>query len=177
MKITTEQIWKDYYTELYFFTMKKVKNQDAVNEVIQNAFIKIHNNIGTIRDESKVKAWTYQIVRNEINNLFNQDKKLQETSNLSDFVSGSTINDLCCLDRFIDELPQNYRQVLQLVYQEGITMNEAAEQLDISLANVKARIRRSKKILKENFNECCKFRFDNNGKLVGESNCTVCEAV
>lgn len=178
MKLTTEQIWNEHYTGLYFFTMKKVKNQDAVNEVIQNTFIKIHSNIGTVRNPSKVKAWTYQIVRNEINNLFNQNKKLRETALLpSGFNSVLTTNDLCCLDRFIEELPENYKQVIKLVYLDGKTMNDTAEELNISLANVKARIRRSKKSLKENFNKCCKFRFDKNGKLVGEANCEACDSV
>ena len=31
-------------------------------------------------------------------------------------------------------------------------------------------------ILKQKFNECCKYEFDKDGKLIGESNCSICKS-
>lgn len=61
-----------------------------------------------------------------------------------------------------------------MVYIKGLKQKDVAIELNISLENTKARIRRAKDILKQKFKECCKYEFDKAGKLTGESNCSVC---
>lgn len=89
--------------------------------------------------------------------------------------SGTEKNEAyCCFDNFINELPLIYKEPIELVYIKGKKQQQVAEILDISLANVKARIRRAKGILKKNFSECCKYEFDKNGSLIGEADCSKC---
>lgn len=172
MKIETITIWETFNTQLYFFILKKVKNKDAANEVLQNSFLKIHQNIDTLKDSEKVKAWTFQIVRNEIANYFTAESKTVQKSSFDILTNSENYEELCCFDRFVENLPKKYKEVIELVYFEGKKQADAAKVIGISLANVKVRIRRAKAILTKNFNECCKFEINEEGKLVGESNCT-----
>ena len=174
MKMETTAIWESFNSEIYFFTLKKVKDTDITNEVIQNSFLKIHQSIGTLKDPNKIKAWVFQIVRNEIANHFNERSKSDLSPKVEIFTSSNGYTDLCCLDRFINSLPEQYKEVVDLVYLKGKTQIEAAELIGIGLANVKARIRRAKLILINNFNTCCKFQLNAEGKLVGDSNCSSC---
>ena len=96
---------------------------------------------------------------------FERDQKIQ----LNNF------SEVCCFDKFIEDLPIKYKETIELVYLNGKKQSEAAKILEISLANVKARIRRAKKMLQEKFHTCCKFEFDKNGNLVGESDCPTCQ--
>ncbi|MGM1057096.1 MAG: sigma-70 family RNA polymerase sigma factor [Bacteroidota bacterium] len=171
----TITIWKTFNSEIYFFILKKVKNKDVANEILQNSFLKIHQNINQLKDSEKVRAWSFQIVRNEIANHFNNESKTYHSMNFNLLKNPDSYKEFCCFDRFISNLPKEYKEVIELVYIKGKKQNEVAELVGISLANVKARIRRAKAILKINFNECCKFELNEEGKLTGESNCAFCD--
>lgn len=175
MKMETITIWTAFNSEIYFFILKKVKNKDAANEIFQNSFLKIHQNIRQLKDSNKVKAWSFQIVRNEIANYFNDQSRTFHNMNFDTLKNTENFKDFCCFDRFISNLPQDYKEVIELVYIKGKKQVEVAEFMGISLANVKARIRRAKAILKINFNECCKFELNEDGKLIGEPNCAFCD--
>ncbi|MEM1121849.1 MAG: sigma factor-like helix-turn-helix DNA-binding protein, partial [Bacteroidota bacterium] len=66
------------------------------------------------------------------------------------------------------------QEAIEMVYIQGHKQNEVAKILGISLENTKARIRRAKEMLKQNFQACCKYEVNKAGKLVGEANCSVC---
>lgn len=173
----TNTIWEGFNEQLYFFILKRVQDKEVANDVFQETFLKIHSRNHQLRDEKKLKAWVYQIARNEIINHYNT-KPL--SANEPIFESQLTDEQLqaheqiCCFDKFITQLPPNYKTVIELVYLKGMKQQEVAVQLNISLANVKARLRRAKELLKEKFNTCCKYKVNKKGKLTGESNCQQC---
>jgi RNA polymerase sigma-70 factor (ECF subfamily) len=171
----TQNIWKQFNEELYFFILKKVKNEAATNDIFQNTFLKIHKNLHQLNDEEKLKAWVFQIARNEITNYFKQESVYVAVTKETKEIESENYENICCFDKFINDLPLIYKEPIELVYLKGKKQYEVSEILNISLANVKARIRRAKDILKKNFNECCKYQFDKNGSLIGEPNCSKCD--
>jgi RNA polymerase sigma-70 factor (ECF subfamily) len=175
MAIETIDIWNKFNSEIYFFILKKTKDTDVTNEILQNSFLKIHQNLENVKNPEKIKSWVFQIVRNEIANYYNSNLKTSHTPGLQFETSSENYLDLCCFDRFMSNLPEGYKEVIQWVYIDGKTQLEVAEIMGLSLANVKARVRRAKMILIQNFNECCKFSINDEGKLVGESNCSRCQ--
>jgi RNA polymerase sigma-70 factor (ECF subfamily) len=175
LNMETQKIWKQFNDTLYFFILKKVKNENAANDIFQNTFLKIHNNLHQLKEEEKAKAWVFQIARNEIANHFKKESKYIAPIEEITEVNFERNEAYCCFDRFINDLPSIYKETVELVYIKGKKQDEAAKILEISLANVKARIRRSKDILKEKFSECCKYEFDKNGSLIGEPDCSSCK--
>lgn len=177
-----ENVFSDYRREVYYFILKKVKNEDIASDIFQNTFLKAYENQHQIKDQNKIRAWLFQITRNEIADYYNQESvyvsKFDDT-NLSLAKEPAIFNSdqFCCYETFINDLPKIYKNVIELVYIEGKKQKEAAEILDITLSNVKARISRAKLILKKNFNECCQFELDEDGNLTGEPDCIKCDAV
>lgn len=171
----TQKIWNTFNDELYFFILKKVKDKDATNDIFQNTFLKIHKNLSKLKSEDKVKAWVFQIARNEINNHYNSESIYVEKSQVEKEIPSQIYDHVCCFDTFINDLPKIYKQVIELIYIKGLKQLKVAEELGISLANVKIRIKRAKEILKIKFSECCKYEFNKSGKLIGEPNCSVCK--
>lgn len=171
----TQKIWRTFNDELYFFILKKVKNKDTANDIFQNTFLKIHNNLSKLKNNEKVKAWIFQIARNEIANHFNKESLYVESISENEEVSTQAYQHICCFDNFMNELPEPYNQVIELIYVKGKKQKEVAQELNISLENVKIRIKRAKDLLKKKFHECCKFKFDKRNKLIGETNCSICE--
>lgn len=170
----TQKIWDNFNDELYFFILKKVKDKDVTNDIFQNTFLKIHNNLSNLEKEEKARAWVFQIARNEIFNHFNKESVYVQKLGANKEISSEKYDHICCFDKFINDLPEIYKQVIELIYIKGHKQKDVAKELEISLENVKARIKRAKAILKKKFNECCKYELDKNGKLIGESNCSIC---
>ncbi|ADV50485.1 RNA polymerase, sigma subunit, SigZ [Cellulophaga algicola DSM 14237] len=172
----TQKIWNKFNDELYFFILKKTKNREHTNDIFQNTFLKIHENVSKLKEEEKARAWIFQIARNEIANYYTKEAiyVAQLTPNINE--SSEEYQPICCFDNFINDLPEIYKQVIALIYIKGQKQKDIATQLDISLENVKARVKRAKDILKNKLNTCCKYEFDKKGKLTGASNCAVCKA-
>lgn len=171
----TQEIWDRFNNEVYFFILKKVNDKTATGDIFQNTFLKVHKNRSQLQDETKLRAWVFQIARNEIANHFNKESLYVAKTHTDTDTPLQNYQHICCFDKFITDLPKIYRDVIELVYIQGKKQHDAAEILDISLVNVKGRVRRAKDILKKNFNECCKYELDKNGRLTGESNCAVCQ--
>lgn len=167
----SREIYQKYYSALYFFILKRVKNEVATQDILQTTFLKIHEKKHQLKDVTKLKAWVFQIARNEIINHFND----LDTQPLNEVPAEMVAETACCLDRFIEELPTPYQIVVTLVYLEGKNQQEAAELLGLTLAAIKARIRRAKEILKEQFIVCCKYQLNDKNQLVGEPDCEVCD--
>ncbi len=177
MEINTQNIWRSQGDELFFFILKRIRNEEAAREILQNSFLKIHKNLPQLRDENRLRAWVFQIVRNEIVNFYKQKPVLAGEEHI--LRSEDSENDLipdsfCCFEKFIADLPEKLHLVVEEVYLKGKSQQQTAEKLGLSLANTKARIRRAKNILKQNFQECCKYQLDEQGQLTGEPDCGSC---
>jgi RNA polymerase sigma-70 factor, ECF subfamily len=171
----TQNIWDNFNEELYFFILKNVKDKNIANDIFQNTFLKIHNNLGTLKEQEKVKSWVFQIARNETINHFNKEKLYTSEIETLEEIPAQNYQHICCFDKFINNLPEIQKQVIELIYIKGLMQKDVAKHLDVSLENVKIRVKRAKDTLKKNFNECCKYEINKEGKLFGESNCSTCK--
>lgn len=70
MEKEIEYIWADLHQELRSFIHKKVNDADLSEDLLQDVFLKIHQNIHALADSSKLTAWVYQITRNTIADHF-----------------------------------------------------------------------------------------------------------
>jgi RNA polymerase sigma-70 factor, ECF subfamily len=68
--------------------------------------------------------------------------------------------------RMIYSLPEPYREALVLTEFDGLSQQQLAERLGISLSGAKSRVQRGRQQLKEMLHECCTFEFDRRGKVI-----------
>jgi len=149
----------------------------ATKDIVQNTFIKVHKHLYTLKDSKKVKSWLFQIARNELANYYKINAPYTSEKKSEYIQNFYTDTDFCCFERFLEELPESYKKVVKLVYLEGKTNSDAANELQLSLANVKAQIRRSKSFLKQRFQECCNYDINKSGKLIGKPDCVFCYSI
>lgn len=173
--MTTEEIWTTYKAPLYFFIRKRVSLREDAEEVLQNTFVKIHQNLHSLRHPEKVRAWAFQIARNALADSFK--KRVKTVASVDWNMAAPEYeppSEVCCFEQCIQALPKLYKQVITLVYLEGKSQKQAAEALAISLSNTKARIRRAKQWLAHHLKACCGYTTNTDGKLVGEPDCALC---
>jgi RNA polymerase sigma-70 factor (ECF subfamily) len=179
MNSKTEKIWKEFQTKLRQFILKRVSDKDVAEDILQEVFIKIHSHIQTLKDESKLQNWIYQITRNSIIDYYRSRKNMTKVSEILMVSESSFDNDFNeltnCVSVLIDYLPKAYRQALILTVYQGLTQKDAGEKLGISLSGAKSRVQRARRKLKNMLLECCHNQLQQVGITIDyQSECNYC---
>ena len=61
-----ENIWKQFHQQLLGFIASKVNDQAMAEDILQDVFIKVLNNIDSLSAADKLQPWLYQICRHAI---------------------------------------------------------------------------------------------------------------
>ncbi len=170
----TEQLWKEFNQELLGFINSKVSTKELAEDILQEVFIKIHQNVNTIRDDQKISSWIYQITRNTIIDYYRKRKlnttELNIESNLVDEGEASASNISNCLKPFIHRLPEKYKEVLLETTYQNVSQKDFAEKHNLSYSAAKSRVQRARRELKAFFIDCCAVESDQYGNVIS-SNC------
>jgi RNA polymerase sigma-70 factor (ECF subfamily) len=89
-----------------------------------------------------------------------------EDEDSSDVTGEAGIQFSRCLEPLMRELPEQYREALTLTELKGLTQNEAAQKLGLSIPGMKSRVQRGRGKLKDIILDCCSVEFDRRGGLV-----------
>ena len=152
--IPTEKIWQDFGVDLRRFVYSKVSDKEIVNDIIQNIFFKIHSNINSLKDNSKLGSWLFQIARNSIMDYYRGKKKAQrllENLKKEEFFIENTSSEILqyCMDFFISRLPQKYKDALIFTEFNGNSQQELSKKEGISISASKSRVQRARQKLKQ----------------------------
>lgn len=186
-RVQTEAVWELLSTKLKSFIRSRVANEQTAEDILQEAFLRIHQRLATLGDEERVEAWVYQIVRNLITDHYRakgrsrKDTPLEiepqqpvepDASNRNEEVAG-------WLPAAIENLPDGYRQAVDLYELQGVSQAEIAAQLGISLSGAKSRVQRGREKLKQVLERCCRFDLDRRGNVLAcepkSKGCDYCE--
>ncbi len=179
--MNTHEIWIKYSEDLKRFILSKVKDEATADDILQDAFFRIHSKIATLKDASKLKPWVFTIARNT---MYDHFKALGKTITFDvvDVVFEDDENEHSerdCLPGIIKNLPKKYRTPLFLYDIKGIKQQEIAAQLNLPLSTVKSQVQRGRKLIMKGYMDCCGYTVNEKGKLVGEikekEDCKVCK--
>lgn len=158
-------IIKKYQEKTFNYVYSQVKDYDEAFDITQEIFIMTIEALRSFRRESKFSTWFYSIMVNYCKNYRKKNRRyslvpingskgdeeynLQLTDERENPEKEVIMNDsLRILREEISRLPDDYRDILMLRDIEGLSYNEVAEILGISLSNVKVRIHRGREFLK-----------------------------
>jgi len=171
--LTTLDVWNQFSGQLHNFIRKRVSDPRDADDILQDVFVKLHTRIETLRDEDRVASWVYQIARNALIDHYRvRDRKvdlsLAEMLPVEDEPeqNDAELHIAHYLADLIDELPEKYREAVQLSEIKGFTQKETAEKLGLSLSGAKSRVQRGRAMLRQMLLECCHFEFDRRGTLI-----------
>jgi RNA polymerase sigma-70 factor (ECF subfamily) len=141
-------------------------DEDA-EDVLQEAFIKAFRSLSGFKGKSKFSTWLYRITvnlalmklrRKKIDSV-SLDKPISigeetvqrefEDESLDPLEELIESESMGILDKAIDDLPKSYRAVFVLRHVEGLSTEETARILGISVPAVKSRLHRTRIALKE----------------------------
>ncbi len=165
--------WGQFSNELLNYIKKRVKNDHDAEDILQDVFIKIYKNFEKLNDHRKLKAWMYKITNNTIIDFYRKSKDpMIQFEKVESVIANShqlqNMNDeiISCLIQFINELPDNYREPLEMHDLKGIKHQDISKHLSISISGSKTRVHRGREKLREILSNCCKIEFDAYGNVV-----------
>jgi RNA polymerase sigma-70 factor (ECF subfamily) len=151
---------KKHYQVLFRFALSITKgNEDLASDVLQNALLKAFLNISSFEGRSSFTSWLWVIIRNEFISLLRKEAG-ELISSDNDFASDqpdtesvSVENNLMLeqrkenLHKMIDQLPENYREIVMMIEMSGMSYVEASEYLGVPVGSVKSRLSRAREEL------------------------------
>lgn len=166
-----EHIWRTYHKQLLSFIRKRVSDSALAEDLLQEVFIKIHNNIDTLQEGKKIKAWLFQITRNVIIDHYRRCENHEDADiqvlEMEDENDANAMADIqTCIVPMIKSLPEDYRDALLLSELNGLSQKELSEKLHISYSAAKSRVQRGRNLLKEALSKCCSFQKDSKGRII-----------
>ncbi len=177
MVIDFWDIYYSYHDRVKKFIFTLVKDEWAADDLIQETFIRVQNNLNHLRDGSKLKPWIFRISYNLCQDHFRKLSKLPENEAalivkkeiLTEPLFQKEFEQLqmgACVQDKIGFLPESYQTVIVLHDLMEFRHQEIAEIMDISVENVKVRLHRARKKLKMILEEHCSFEVDERNVLV-----------
>ena len=159
--------WKEffdsYYGALCNHCSRIVPERSAVEDIVQEVFIKIWDGNVVFENENALSAYLYRSVTNNalkyLRDTHVEEERLQQwceaEQDMSEDEFSSVVQEevLRKLRELIDQLPAERRKIL-LMSMEGMKGEEIAEQLGVSINTVKQQKYRAYKFIKERLGDC-----------------------
>ncbi|MBQ8127300.1 MAG: sigma-70 family RNA polymerase sigma factor [Prevotella sp.] len=150
------ELYKAYAQRMRGVCRRYVSDEQAVSDVLHDAFVIIFTSFDKLRDDRRAEAWMMSITRNVASKYKDHLSKmalvpLEEAGHLqmpegeSD-VRGVPLEDVLQL---VDRLPEGYGQVFRLSVFEGMSHKEIAVALGIEPHSSSSQLARAKKMLRK----------------------------
>ena len=153
-------IYEKYKYLMFSIAMDVLNDKFAAEDAVQEAFLKILKNSNKVDDIDSIrtKRLVITIAKNSAIDIYRKQRKIWNTEIEMDMVSivrQSNIYTIEDDEKFleIEGLPDMYKEVLILKYSSEFSNTEIAELLEISEMNVRKRISRARKLLKQKLDE------------------------
>jgi RNA polymerase sigma-70 factor, ECF subfamily len=180
-QIDTGKLYEDFSKPLKAFIQKRVNDSALAEDLLHDVFLKIHNQIDSVKDTDKLASWIYRIAQNSIIDSFRKKKEMIPHEEDPMIAAPDQVNDAAerlapTLKRMVGQLPAKYKEAIWLADFEGVQQTQLAKRWSISISAAKSRVQRARKMLKDLLLQCCHFEFDRYGTVFDyrSRKCTNC---
>jgi RNA polymerase sigma-70 factor (ECF subfamily) len=177
-----EELVKRYDRNVFRIAQHITQNREDAEDVVQEAFLKAYGNLEQFQEQSKFYTWLVRIAVNEaLMKLrrrrpermvsLDEDVKTEDDTlprevadwspNPEQMYNQSELRDI--LTRTIQGLPAGFRTVFVLRDVEGLSTEETAQALDLSIPAVKSRLLRARLQLRERLSRYFRQRASGDG--------------
>jgi RNA polymerase sigma-70 factor (ECF subfamily) len=165
-----EKIIQKYQSKVFGLIYNMTKNQNEIEDLAQEVFIKIYKNLGKFKGESSLYTWIYKITVNlcldemkKRKNVIYLDEKIEvddgevnrelpsEDKSQEELYEEKELQEK--LHNCINKLPEKQRVMIVLRDIKGFSYEEISKITDVKLGTVKSQINRARLKLKELLDE------------------------
>ncbi len=158
-----EQIVSEHSSFVYNVAYRMMGNPDDADEVVQDTFLSAYRARDRFRGDAQVTTWLYRIATNAALMRLRKNSRKKEIStdptevyqridraDWADAPDRTALNNELSeqIQRGIEQLPEDLKAAVILRDVEGLTNDEAAQALEVSVSALKARLHRGRVMLR-----------------------------
>lgn len=168
-----EILQKKYTRIISSLIRRMIRNEEDVRDLTQDTFIKAYNALSSFQFGYSFSSWIYKIASNTCIDFLRKKRLAQvslsqrnnseeeyeleiEDKDYMPDLNVMTEEKIKALREAIENLPENYREIIKLRHEKEMDYADIAEKLDIPLGTVKAHLFRARKQL---FQQLKKYRY------------------
>ncbi|HYO89659.1 MAG TPA: RNA polymerase sigma factor SigZ [Candidatus Limnocylindrales bacterium] len=168
----TEAVWVQFRVPLQRYIRGHVNDEQTAADLLQDVFVKIHQRLDSVREDERLEGWLYRVARNTVYDYYrtshphveiSENWPVADTPEAADEVESRLA---MSLHMMLSSLPPEYALALRLTDLEGVSQQELAVRLGLSVSGVKSRVQRARKMLRAALLACCHFEFDRRGRVI-----------
>lgn len=163
-----EQLIEQYADAVYRVAYRLLQNPQDAEDALQETFLTAYLSMGEFRGEAKLSSWLYRIVTNKALDIIRRRQRKTEAATEAlddlgedlleqfpdyqamlpdDWMERREIQDL--IAQGLATLSPRLRTAFVLYEMEGLSMQETAQVLDVSLSTAKVRVHRARQALRD----------------------------
>jgi RNA polymerase sigma-70 factor (ECF subfamily) len=154
-----ESLMRTYGNDVLRTAYMYVKDIHTAEDIFQEVFIKVNTNLHSFQGNSSIKTWIIRIAINTCKDYLKSaysrrivpmeefmENSIIAEDNYADIERQETIQSV---KEAVMELPDHYKDVIMCVYFQEMSMDQAAQMLELPVGTIKSRLARAKGKLKE----------------------------
>lgn len=162
--VAFDMLMRVYGEPVYWQIRKLVVRHEDADDILQNVFLKVWNNLNNFRGDAKLSTWLFKIAINECINFLNKertrnnlsveevdDSYLLQNIESDPYFDGDELH--AELLRAVAKLPEKQRIVFNMRYFDEMKYEEISEILGTSVGALKASYHHAVKKIEEVFSE------------------------
>lgn len=148
-------VYQAFSEGVFAYCLKILANRQLAEDVVQETFLKVQLHAGSIRRNESFKSWIFRIARNEALMHLRKRRLDGRLDDGSVWTEETPHDQLVALERaeivnrLLDSLKREYREVLLLLVYERMSYAEIAATTGATESSVKSRIFRARKAMME----------------------------
>jgi RNA polymerase sigma-70 factor, ECF subfamily len=170
-----EDVYGEFHTKIRRY-LERLVGPAAADDVTQDVFAKVSQALPQFRGESSLSTWIYRIATNAAYDRQRSDAPRRtrnvpiQEARVEDHAPGGErrmirLEMTGCIAAYVARLPASHRSVLVLSEHEGLTNQEIADALGVTVDTVKIRLHRARARLRKELGSGCELYRDERNEL------------
>jgi RNA polymerase sigma-70 factor (ECF subfamily) len=155
-----KQLYERYVSPMLAICLRYSRSRDEAEDLLQEGFLKIFQNINTFRNHGSLEGWLKRIMINHALNQYKKNRKVPFTQDVEEIPESEILFDNEEIEdsvkvppekllEMVQALPEGYRMVFNLFVFEEYTHKEIAETLNISENTSKTQLLKARRHLQK----------------------------
>ena len=152
------ELVKRYKDRLLNFVLRYFNNVEQAEDVVQDTLIKLYTHASYYKNVAKFSTWIFTIAKNnaltelrknkrkKTDSLWTKDGQIIDINSKEESLDSKVQNEIAIdqLNKFLDEIPENFRMAVVLRDFQELSYEEISKILEIPIGTIKSRINRGR---------------------------------
>ena len=152
------ELVKRYKDRLLNFVLRYFNNVEQAEDVVQDTLIKLYTHASYYKNVAKFSTWIFTIAKNnaltelrknkrkKTESLWTDDGQVIDINSNEESLDSKVQNEIAIdqLNKFLDEIPENFRMAVVLRDFQELSYEEISKILEIPIGTIKSRINRGR---------------------------------